>query len=428
MCSFSFSTDPKNIILFKRNNTFLEKRGPDNTSYIQADTYCAAHNLLHITGSKTVQPLEKDNLVILFNGEIYNYPRTFKNDTLSIPTFYKNIHNIHSVLDGEYAMLIYDKSIGAVYFFKDIFGTKPLYYSTDGSKLLVSSLRSGLLGVTGNAKSVLPNTLYRYDIKSRALTIKKDVHKFCTQQKKGNLQSFNKALTKAINKRIPSQKFCIGVSSGIDSGILALHTYKSKFANYISILNNENKQVCIDRATFLRKKLFFYTFDTFSKAVALKKLITNSEPKPYLDYDYFQDSSSCCLSYIGRYCNERGVKIFLSGTGGDEIYSDYGFNGEKFTNNSCFGGLYPDDLSTVFPWKNFYGGTMQKYLEKDEKILGSFGIETRYPFLDKELVQEFLWLTSNIKNKEYKFCLTSNLKKYNFPYWLEKKGFSCEKK
>jgi len=325
-------------------------------------------------------------------------------------------------------MVIYDKKIDAVYFFRDIFGTKPLYYSVDGGKLIVSSLKSGLLGVTKNIKSVLPNTLYRYDIKTRALTIKKNVHKFCIQQKKNNLQSFNKALDEAIKKRIPSQKFCIGVSSGIDSGTLALYTYKSKFANYISILNNENKQVCIDRATILRKKLFFYTFDAFSKALALKKLITNSEPRSYIDYDYFQDSSSCCLSYIGRYCNEKGIKVFISGTGCDEIYSDYGFNGEKFTYNSCFGGLYPADLSTVFPWKNFYEGTMQKYLEKDEKILGSFGIETRYPFLDKNLVQEFLWLSPNIKNKEYKFCLTSNLKKRNFPYWLEKKGFSCEKK
>ena len=31
------------------------------------------HNLLHITGKKTIQPIIKDNIVILFNGEIYNY-------------------------------------------------------------------------------------------------------------------------------------------------------------------------------------------------------------------------------------------------------------------------------------------------------------------------------------------------------------------
>lgn len=31
------------------------------------------NNLLHITGKKTIQPIIKDNIVVLFNGEIYNY-------------------------------------------------------------------------------------------------------------------------------------------------------------------------------------------------------------------------------------------------------------------------------------------------------------------------------------------------------------------
>ena len=32
------------------------------------------------------------------------------------------------------------------------------------------------------------------------------------------------------------------------------------------------------------------------------------------------------------------------------------------------------------------------YLAKEESITGGFGIEGRYPFLDKAVVQEFLWL------------------------------------
>ena len=38
-------------------------------------------------------------------------------------------------------------------------------------------------------------------------------------------------------------------------------------------------------------------------------------------------------------------------------------------------------------------------LRREEFTSGIFGIETRYPFLDKFVVQEFLNLSVNLKNK-----------------------------
>jgi hypothetical protein len=62
---------------------------------------------------------------------------------------------------------------------------------------------------------------------------------------------------------------------------------------------------------------------------------------------------------------------------------------------------------------------------KEEYIAGAYGIETRYPYLDKQLVQEFLWLTPELKNKVYKapldFYMTSQ--KYPFEKGV-KRGFS----
>jgi hypothetical protein len=67
---------------------------------------------------------------------------------------------------------------------------------------------------------------------------------------------------------------------------------------------------------------------------------------------------------------------------------------------------------------------MRKYLTKDEYIIGCLGIEARYPFLDKQLVQEFLWLKPELKNNFYKAPLREYLIQNNFPYKEnEKKGF-----
>lgn len=428
MCSFSFSTNPKDLDALNTNNIFLKKRGPDHTTAIADRDFCAIHNLLHVTGNKTPQPIIKRNTYTFFNGEIYNYSRKYSCDSLAVPDLLENVNNFHTKADGEYAIVSFDKERQLVYFLKDIFGTKPLYYSIENGKLLVSSLRSGLYGLSKNVLPVQPNSIYKYNIKTKTLTIDSNAYRFDLEQKNNSLKSFNLALKAAIKKRIPRQKFCVGLSSGVDSGILALHTYREKHSNFISISNNENSDILNDRKNILKDKLTTYTFDTYAKSATLKLLINHSEPKTYIDYNYYKDSSSLCLSQIGQFCNKNHIKVFLSGTGSDEIYSDYGFNGERFTDNSCFGGLYPAQLSDVFPWKNFFEGTMQQYLEKDEKILGSFGLETRYPFLDKNLVQEFLWLTNDIKNKSYKFCLVDKLKRARFPYWTTKRGFSCETK
>ena len=127
---------------------------------------------------------------------------------------------------------------------------------------------------------------------------------------------------------------------------------------------------------------------------------------------------------ICDYAKKEGRKVYLSGSGSDEIFSDYGFGGEKKYPHSNFGGLFPEDLSTIFPWASFYGSTMVSYLAKEEYIAGSYGIETRYPYLDKYVVQEFLYLSSTLKNSKYKSVLYNYLKKNNYSFCEnEKIGF-----
>ena len=95
--------------------------------------------------------------------------------------------------------------------------------------------------------------------------------------------------------------------------------------------------------------------------------------------------------------------------------------------HSEFGGKFPDSLNGFWPWHSFYDGTQIKYLNKEEYVAGHFGIETRYPFLDKYLVQEFLWLHPRLKNSKYKSALDEYLTTNNFPFAKEKIGFNTLK-
>lgn len=61
---------------------------------------------------------------------------------------------------------------------------------------------------------------------------------------------------------------------------------------------------------------------------------------------------------------------------------------------------------------------------KEELIAGTHGVEGRYPFLDKEVVQEYLWLSIETKNSVYKRPLVDMFEKWEFPYVGGKTGFN----
>ena len=62
---------------------------------------------------------------------------------------------------------------------------------------------------------------------------------------------------------------------------------------------------------------------------------------------------------------------------------------------------------------------------KEEYVSGSFGLEGRYPYLDKNVVQEFLSLDHRLKNSKYKAPIFNYLTEHGFPVQEnEKRGFS----
>ena len=70
---------------------------------------------------------------------------------------------------------------------------------------------------------------------------------------------------------------------------------------------------------------------------------------------------------------------------------------------------------------------MRDYLMKEELTAGAHGIESRYPFLDRRVVQEWLWLDGDLKNREYKYPIADIFRRHEYPMKEGKKGFSAHK-
>ncbi len=76
MCGIAgFTGFQNNIILAENANEIQKHRGPDHREIWHDENMALAHRRLSIIDLSDAgnQPFRKDNLVIVFNGEIYNY-------------------------------------------------------------------------------------------------------------------------------------------------------------------------------------------------------------------------------------------------------------------------------------------------------------------------------------------------------------------
>ena len=110
MCSIGITNITTSIL---QSNHFSKKRGPDSTNVTTINGIQFLHNLLHLTGEKTTQPFIEDNIVAVFNGEIYNYLDfgSYKTDGECLIDLYKK-HGpeFTKLLDGEFALCLIDFS------------------------------------------------------------------------------------------------------------------------------------------------------------------------------------------------------------------------------------------------------------------------------------------------------------------------------
>jgi asparagine synthetase B (glutamine-hydrolysing) len=438
MCSLLFSTKlPNNPNDIEDINFYLKFRGPDYTSCVGINGHLYIHNLLSITGTFTPQPLTEDNIAVLFNGEIYNFKELINdidNDTKCIIPLYKKYGpGFTKYLDGEFAIVVVDYNKKIVIISSDIFKTKPLFYSLNGTEIGASSYKTPLEKCGHkNIQKANPNETIVVSLETGHVLERNSIYSFDLTQHKTTYDDWTTAFENSVRKRTSSnrEKMFIGISSGYDSGAIACEMAKQKmfFKGYTHI-GREDNNILQMRKHMLSKycvnEQYITTPQEWESAHTF--IEKNTEPFMYTihssrsNYNEFNlklidDNGSNQFSNLCSKAKRDGYKIHLSGMGGDEIFSDYGFGGHSKYQHSNFGGKFPNDLNTIFPWNSFYGSTMESYLAKEEYVGGSYGLESRYPFLDKQVVQEFLWLHVNLKNNNYKNVLHNYLTINSFPF------------
>ncbi len=412
-------------------DTLLKKRGPDKKTIITIDKIKFVHYLLSMNETQNIQLLNYNNEIIcLFDGKIYNYKifdDKYKSDgECLIPLYQKYGTKYAEYLDGEFAICIFDFKNNIFLLSSDTFRIKPLYYAINNDKFAICSYKSVLLNMNfdnENIKSMSANFTKIFDLITFKLIEQNEIVKFDLKQFKNNFDDWNNAMINSVKKRSlhDNKDIFVSLSSGYDSGLICAILNDLQI-NYNTIMldnNKENKKLLKKRASLNQKnKNIIINWNNNSTIFSYQYMLLNTIKN---DTKYFPDCIA--TAYIMDTAKKNNYKINLSGDGADILISDC-YGGKLYSN---FGGKFPEDLSTIFPknsedqdciWKDFY---MKGVFTREESIGGLYSIENRYPFLDKNAVQEFLWLSQELKNKIYKYPIHQLLILLKYPFDKGKK-------
>ena len=133
---FNFKDDE----LIVKMSSYTRSRGPDYTDYFKSVNYSVSHNRLAIIDpeDRSNQPFRFKNLILSFNGEIYNflelkeklidkgYNFTTNSDTeVIIKLFYEYKEESFKFLSGIFALSIYDTETNNLYLIRQNNAIRP---------------------------------------------------------------------------------------------------------------------------------------------------------------------------------------------------------------------------------------------------------------------------------------------------------------
>ncbi len=353
----------------------LRHRGPDSMGVYRNGTYAGGMRRLRINGIESGdQPLFNmdRSVVVLYNGEIYNYPhlrrdlesRGYKFRTGSDGEVICHLYDEYGVdafshLDGMFAIALWSESEQKMILVRDIPGEKPLYYSElpSGGVVFGSELRVFKhfpeLSLSLDYQSLWdyptflwipePATVYA-EVKAvprgHYLVIERsgsNLHEypniFAAQLPKASnwkqlVELTRETVTDAVRSRLLSQ-VPVGsfLSSGLDSSIITtiaqrergnITTFSVGFENVVDPYHGsaDESSAAREYAEHLGTKHheIRVTGKDFRDALPL---FCNYGDQP------FAVSSGLGILFVAKAARDRGIKTLLSGDGADELFGGY---------------------------------------------------------------------------------------------------------
>jgi asparagine synthase (glutamine-hydrolysing) len=423
-----------------------KRRGPE---YSKLDT--SYHKLtlgfhrLAINGlnQESNQPLIYNNIVLICNGEIYNYKQLYKYINV-IPTTDSDceviihlylkygIEQTLNMLDGVYAFVLYDNRLDGcgsdnIFVARDPLGVRPLYklfnkydkydkcslYNLHGfaselkclEKFYNTNIKSYCLEQfepgTYSAFRIDENFLWQPQMTNKPYFIPTFSHTRYTfhppMLKEEFLTNISNYLNAAVIKRCKTTERSVAclLSGGLDSSLIA-----SLVCNYfrqkdkqietysIGLANSEDIKYARIVADYIGSKHTEIIVTEKEMFDAIPEVINAIE-----SYDTTTVRASLGNYLIGKYIAANSEsKVIFNGDGSDELFGGYLYM------NKC-----PDDIEFDKETRRLLKDIHLFDVLRSDKSISSNGLEPRTPFLDRSFVNYVLSIPPYFRNHN-NFC------------------------
>ncbi len=354
----------------------LEHRGPDHHSTWISDEHQIgfAFRRLKIidlsdAGNQPMMDREK-SVVVVFNGEIYNYRElraeleqaghifTSNTDTETIIHGYKQWGiDVLFKLEGMFAIALYDFIKREFFLVRDRIGIKPVYFSLQGGTLSFASEIKALWEIPWIEKEINSQALYHYltlMVTPAPYTIYKNIYKLpagffvrvdarkniyfnewytpvtdlSSQERKSFddeafcLENIQDLFFKATKKRMVSDvPFGAFLSGGIDSSLNV--AFMSQFVDRVKTFtvafeNDPNNE--LEWARMISKR---FGTDHHEIVISEKEAFHFYEKMVYLLDEPLADCVCIPFYYVAKLARDSGVTVVQVGEGADELFFGY---------------------------------------------------------------------------------------------------------
>jgi asparagine synthase (glutamine-hydrolysing) len=374
---FHFEAErPARPEVIKKMTDVISHRGPDGEGFFVERNLALGHRRLSIIDISTgQQPMysEDQNIVLIFNGEIYNYIElreklirlgnkfTTTSDTEVIINAYRTWGvDCQKHFNGMWAFALWDVKLQRLFLSRDRVGEKPLYFSSFDRSLIFGSEMKSLLsyGVPSRPRLEMtelyltmgfipaPYTFYQDILQlqpGKYLLINKDGMQEGTywdlpdisesdlsSDSKQIEQEFAALFDDSVKIRMRSDvAFGAFLSGGLDSSCIV-----STMAKHTA-MPIQTFTIGFDNKQFDERHLAQLVVDKFKTnhhvGIVTSEHFDETLNKILKHYDEpFGDPSAIPTGQVSRYA-AKSVKMVLTGDGGDEVLSGYTtYQGEKF--------------------------------------------------------------------------------------------------
>ena len=387
-------------------------RGPEFSILNHYNNLDIGFHRLAINGlnTKSNQPFEINNIILVCNGEIYNFKQLAEDNSIKLTTdsdceiilhLYQKygIEFTLSILDGVFAFILYDKNINKVIVARDPYGVRPLYYFSENNIVSFASELKVLYPLSLMKKNINHFTPGSFMIIDNSKT-KSTIYKKYTSFPCSNIIYNNRAplyykivdnLHRAVEKRVSGTcERPIGclLSGGLDSSLIAALVnkfYKSEkpletFS--IGLSGSEDLKYAAIVAKHLGTKHHEILLSEEQFFDAIPEVIQTIE-----SYDTTTVRASVGNYLIGKYIKENtDCKVIFNGDGADELMGGY---------------LYFKKAPNAYEFDRECKRLLQDIhmydVLRSDRCISSHGLEPRTPFLDRNWVEFYLTIDRKLR-------------------------------